>query len=834
MNIAFDDIALLGPLSKNRGIGNYAFGLFKTLIKSDKENHYYMFNIMEEFSWKSYADDENIIEDFYYLGKEQFLAHEPYKEIFGKILQNFIKKNEIDIFIITSPFDGHVLPYRKEWFQNVNVVAIVYDIIPYVMKEHYLTDKNSYKWYMSCVDMLRWCDRLLVISNSVKTDLIHYLDFPADRIDVIWGAINEQFRMINISLDEQKRLYTKFGIHGKYIMCTGGDDERKNIEGLIRSYGKLSKEVRGDYQLVIVCKLSQTSVEKYHNLAIECGVENQVVLTNFASDEELVFLYNLASLMVFPSKYEGFGLPIVEAFACNVPVVTSNNSSLVEIAGDAAILVNPFSEEDVSRGILKALTNCDLEELRLKGRERLKIFQWENVAQWLLQSIHKLNVKNGEKETARKKIAFFTPLPPVESGISDYSVDIIGEINKYFDIDIFIDDGYEASGVSSHTIKIFNHRKYKTQQSYYRTIYQMGNSSYHTYMLPYISRNGGIVVLHDYNLHGALHYVSMSKRNYSMYKKFLLEDYDKTKVESYLEEYRTGKTQPQIYEMVINGAVVNYATQIIVHSEWAAEQLLRKNIEYKVHTIPHYAIIQDIPDENIAKQELGLLNKGMIIGMFGYIHETKRIFPILHAFKRLRKEETACLVCVGKLAKEIETDFNEFVSKNNLADSVIVTGYIDLEIFQKYIDAVDICLNLRYPYNGETSGSLMRILSKGKAVVVNDIGSFSEIPDDACIKLPDARDLTINHEADNIFGALKMLIADSEYRSTLRKNARLYAEKTLDLEVVGKLYKDVIELPQQASPLTENVLKGIADELAEKKYSREEVRNISDSLSACI
>ena len=164
----------------------------------------------------------------------------------------------------------------------------------------------------------------------------------------------------------------------------------------------------------------------------------------------------------------------------------------------------------------------------------------------------------------------------------------------------------------------------------------------------------------------------------------------------------------------------------------------------------------------------------------------------------------------------------------------MVHQYLDFEIFQKYIDAVDICLNLRYPYNGETSGSLMRILSKGKAVVVNDIGSFSEIPDDACIKLPDARDLTINHEADNIFGALKMLIADSEYRSTLRKNARLYAEKTLDLEVVGKLYKDVIELPQQASPLTENVLKGIADELAEKKYSREEVRNISDSLSACI
>ena len=834
MNIAFDDIALLGPLSKNRGIGNYAFGLFKTLIKSDKENHYYMFNVMDKFSWKSFINAENITEDYYFLGKDQFLAHEPYKDLFGKIIQNFIKKYKIDVFIITSPFDGHVLPYKQEWFNGIKVVAIVYDIIPFVMKKHYLADQNSYKWYMSCVDMLRWCDRLLVISNSVKNDLIRYLNFNADKINVIWGAINEHFQELDITSDVQKQIYAKFGIHGKYIMCTGGDDERKNISGLIRSYGRLPQNVKEEYQLVIVCKLSQLSIEKYHNLAIECNAENQIVFTNYVSDEELVCLYNLASLMVFPSKYEGFGLPIVEAFACNVPVVTSNNSSLVEIAGDAAILVDPFSEDDVTRGILKALTDCNLEDLKVKGKDRLNFFQWENVAQWMLQSIYSINMRTAKKETDRKKIAFFTPLPPVESGISDYSVDIVREISKYFDIDIFIDDGYEVSCVFPDAVKIFNHRKYKFHQPYYRTIYQVGNSSYHAYMLPYISKDNGIVVLHDYNLHGLLHYISMSKSNYNMYKKFLLEDYDKGTVETYIAKYKTGEVHPQIYEMPLNGAITNYSTQIIVHSEWAAEQLLRKKIEYKVSVIPHYVIIKNIPNANIAKQELGLSNDNILIGMFGYIHETKRIFPILHAFKELRKHENVRLVCVGKLAKELETEFNEFITSNHLTDFITVTGYIDLDTFQKYIDAVDICLNLRYPYNGETSGSLMRILSKGKAVIVNDIGSFSEIPDNACIKLPNAKSLSLNCEAENIYAALKKLIQNSEYRQLLEKNARLYAEKVLDLKIVGKLYKNIIDLPQQTASLTENTLKEIAVELRNKNYSSEEIQYISNSLSECV
>ena len=173
MNIAFDGIAILGAMSKNRGIGNYAVNQFREIVRQDQENRYFFFNVLEETDiFKEEIQEGLLQEDDFCCVKDDFaLAIPNFEMMYGALVKEYIQKNQIDIFYITSPFDGHLPPYQKEWFEGAQVVATVYDIIPYIMSERYFSQKSDMTWYMERVDMLRWVNRLLVISQSVKDEI---------------------------------------------------------------------------------------------------------------------------------------------------------------------------------------------------------------------------------------------------------------------------------------------------------------------------------------------------------------------------------------------------------------------------------------------------------------------------------------------------------------------------------------------------------------------------------------------------------------------------------------------------------------------------------------
>lgn len=840
MRIAFDATAILGPMSKNRGIGNYSLGQFSAMLQKDKENDYFFFNLFEEeYSLKEHvAESVSLTEVKMYSGQDHFLLRDPYKNTIKKIIRKFLTENKIDLFYITSPFDNLNVHYESEWFEGVKTVALVYDIIPYIFKERYLADQNAYNWYMGCIDFIREMDQIQVISQSVKDDLVQYLQFSPDNIDVIWGGVDPGYQIIDIAENERQALYQKFHIRDRFIMCTGGDDERKNIAGLIEAYSRLSMPLREQYQLVIVCKLSEAAVNRYTQLATDLGCKDRVIFTNFVSNEELLYFYNLASLMAFPSKYEGFGLPVVEAWACGTPVLTSNNSSLVQIAGDGAVLVNPFDVEDIAKGLEYALSECDLQELLKKGQGQLKNFQWERVAENSIVSINLLKNKKTDVANAnekRKRIAFFTPLPPLQSGISDYSVDIIGDLAKYYDIDIYIDSNYEPTIIIPDGVRICNHKSFpRHYREYFEILYQVGNSAFHSYMFRYIQKYKGIVVLHDYNMHGVtIHrcFTTERKKNYSLFKKMLKEDYCVQQVEEYVENLKSGKTGYHIYDMPVNGFIVNYAKKIIVHSYESKAKLLSKNIGRNVSQIWHYANVGEYSGDNrAAKQLMGYQPEDIVIAAFGHIHATKRIIPIIKAYKQLRDENSNVkLLLVGKLDKELQQEFYQLVNNFGIAKDVTVTGYTELENFVKYIDVTDICLNLRYPYNGETSGSLMRIFAKGKCVVVNDIGSFGEFPDEICIKLPSAEVMSAEEEVMHIYAALQELITKPDAARRLGKAAYQFAQENLALDKVGAAYVKCIESPIRPH-LEENDIINIADYLFNYETEDEEIAKVVNTL----
>ena len=839
MNIAFDAAAIFGPMSKNRGIGNYAVDQFKTMIQRDTENRYFLLNFFEDVNMADWLpESENFSAHYFYCGEDNFLLRNPdYQELIGDIIKKFNKEYNIDVFYITSPFESNNVKYKKEWLEGVNVVATVYDIIPYVFKDRYLADQNAYEWYMSCIEMLKWMDKLYVISNSVKDDMIKYLDFDSDKIDVIYGAVSEMYKEIEIPEEEINNLFLKFGIKNDYIMCTGGDDDRKNIGSLIKAYSKMPSELIEKYQLVIVCKLSSEAVDKYKNIINKNRVAGRVILTNFVSSLELLQLYNKAYLMAFPSQYEGFGLPIVEAWACGTPVLTSDNSSLGEIAAESAILVNPFKVQSITEGLVSALKRADLDEFIEKGRKRLEKFRWNVVADATVELLNQFiekKVGNDTKQKAREKIAFFTPLPPLQSGISDYSVDIIGELSQYFNIDVYIDNGYKISCDLPDNVNIYNHKKFKKKAAeYFDIVYQMGNSEFHEYMMPYITAYKGTLVLHDYNLHSLLQYLTLYKQSNNMkqYEKYLLEDFDIETVEEYLKNLQNRTTGIEIRGMELNGCVSNYANKIIVHSDEAREKLLTRNIGRNVRSIRHYAKIEPLVDKSKLKAKYNFSEDEIVIASFGHIHETKRAIPILKAFAMLcKKYNNLRYNFVGKLDKGIKNNFEEIVQQHNLGELVTVTGYTELEQFEEYIDLTDICVNLRHPYNGETSGSLMRELAKGKCVLVNNLGSFSEIPDEGCIKIPPVSEMQEDEEVQAIYAALEELVEDRTRIDEIGMKAREYAIHNLALDKIGIYYRNFI-CDKNVSAVTEEIIKNIiGNELIKKRYNSEEIKQLAITL----
>lgn len=354
MNIAFD-MHFTKTTSNQRGIGRYTHNLIECIKNNYRNNSYFDFH--PEFK-------DNRIE---------------------KQLKSFIVKNAIDIFHITSPFEGNTHQLmKKELFGNAKIVATLYDVIPLFFKGVYLQMESDIKKYVKVLDFIKACDAILSISETTKKDAVTYAKMDPNKIKVILGGVDPKFKVY-----PKVKSSSQYGINKPYVIYTGGDDFRKNLQGIIQAFAKVNKLLNFKYQLVIVGNVNK---ERLFQIAAKAKmVQENLILTGYVSDEGLVKLYNNAELFIFPSFYEGLGLPVLEAMACGVPVLTSNNSSLTEISGNAAYKVNPRDLNEIVLGLLILLKQPNIRNsYRQKGLEHVKQFQWLHVAQRTIEVYNNL------------------------------------------------------------------------------------------------------------------------------------------------------------------------------------------------------------------------------------------------------------------------------------------------------------------------------------------------------------------------------------------------------------------------------------------------------------
>lgn len=228
------------------------------------------------------------------------------------------------------------------------------------------------------------CKKIITISENSRNDIIQYAHIPEEKIINAGMAINDVFKpLANNKYSEDRN---KFHFPSKFILSVGTLQPRKNIVTLLKSFKILIETYRvSNYKLILVGRRawgSKIILEKIKDF----GLARKVIITGYVSDEELICLYNLADIFVYPSLYEGFALPALEAMACRTPVITSNTSSLPEVVEDAAIQVDPLDAEQLADAIYKVLINKELQtQMAKKGFERVKKFSWEKTVKRVIK-----------------------------------------------------------------------------------------------------------------------------------------------------------------------------------------------------------------------------------------------------------------------------------------------------------------------------------------------------------------------------------------------------------------------------------------------------------------
>lgn len=372
MNIAVNTRLLLE--GKMDGIGWFTYETFKRICRNHPE-HEFHFLFDRPFSDKFIFSDNIVPHVVHPQARHPLL----FKVWYDYMIPRKLKSIEADIFI--SP--DAVMSLRT----NIPQMVVLHDL----NFAHYPNDLEK-KWSVflngRTKKFAEKANRIVTVSEFSKQDIIAQYGIAESKVDNVYNGVNESFHPV--SAQEIQHTREKISQGKPYFLFVGSAYPRKNLQRLLPAFDLFKQKTASDTKLVIVGKRFAAYKE------VESAFSNMqhsedVIFTGMLDAHELHHVVASALASVYVSYFEGFGIPILEAFKCDVPVITSNITSMPEVAGDAAILVNPFSVDEIAHALEKMNSDAHLrEDLIIKGRKRLELFSWDKTADKLWQSIEKM------------------------------------------------------------------------------------------------------------------------------------------------------------------------------------------------------------------------------------------------------------------------------------------------------------------------------------------------------------------------------------------------------------------------------------------------------------
>ncbi|WP_262966472.1 glycosyltransferase [Methylobacter psychrophilus] len=821
--------------SRHRGIGRYSLALAQAMVRNRGEHEIIIAlnglfpdtiePIRAEFEGILPQDNIRVWHTL-----DELCGVHPHnirrRKVSELIRESFLASLQPDIIYITSLFEGwgwgggDAITTVGLLTQTIPTVVTLYDLIPFINRTTYLGNPVVESWYENKLDQIRRADLLLAISESSRQEGIDYLGFSQDQVINVGTAADSQFKHIDISSETECSVRKRYGLLHPFILYTGGIDYRKNIEGLIRAYALLPLALRKKHQLAIVCSVQPANRDILAELAQQQGLSpDEMILTGFVPEEDLIVLYNLCKAFIFPSWHEGFGLPALEAMSCGAPVIAANTSSLPEVIGKDEALFNPFDDKEIAEKIEQVLSDDAYRaELIQHGFAQAKKFSWEKSAKVAITAFEKLYVDISKSSQIsflfkpRPKLAYISPLPPERSGISDYSAELLPVLARHYDIDVivaqqYISDPWINENCAVRTVEWFTNHA----DRYERVLYHFGNSAYHQHMFELLGKIPGIVVLHDFFLGNIVTYMGGLNEG-KTYPDFLHKTlYQSHGYQALVERYHA-KNFDWLWKYPCNKVIVEDSIGVIVHSNkprQLAEQWLGKTCANNWSVIPLLRTPQVAIKRVEARSLLGLDTNDFIVCSFGIMGEPKQNHRLLHAWfaSTLSKDKSCHLVFVGG---NDEGPYGawliDMIRDHGLEDRISITGWTDMVQFRHYLSAADVGVQLRSLSRGETSASVLDCMNYGLPTIVNANGSMAELPDDAVWMLPDKFDDA------HLVEALETLWSDNNKRCALGTRARALVMTQHAPRICADQYAQVIEnYYKHAKSNKDSLIKAIAN-----------------------
>jgi glycosyltransferase involved in cell wall biosynthesis len=718
------------------------------------------------------------------------------------IREAFLASLNPDVVHISSLFEGledDAVTGIASFAKNLSTSVTLYDLIPYLQRKPYLENPVVEKWYLGKLEQLKRADLWLSISESARREGLEHLGLPEDRVVNVSTAADEIFTTITISPETEQDLRHRYGLKLPFLLYTGGIDHRKNIERLIGAFAKLPGTIRRAYQLAIVCSISPETRLRLEKHAVRLGLRsNEVVFTDFVPEQDLVALYNLCRLFVFPSWHEGFGLPALEAMHCGAPVIGANTSSVPEVIGRNDALFDPFNEEAIAAKIAQVLTDDQFRAALIShGLEQARNFSWDASAKRAISAYESLHRAKNKKARGlipppnRPTLGYVSPLPPLRTGIADYSAELLPELARHYLVDVIVaqdnvSDPWIKDNCRIRTVAWFEQHGHE----YDRVLYHFGNSPFHAHMFRLLDRLPGIVVIHDFFLGHVQQYLENTGL---IPHAWLRELYQAHGYRAVLERNQREDAAEVVYEYPCNFSVLQQALGVITHSTYPislAEQWYGPSFGKDWVRIPLLRVPANESDRTLARRSLKLPDKAFLVCSFGMLGPTKQNHRLLNAwFHSTMAGDPDChLIFVGENPGGTYcAELLKVICGSANKERVHLAGWTDAETFQRYLLAADVAVQLRTRSRGETSAAVFDCMNYSLPTIINANGAMAELPEDAVWMLPDEFDDGM------LVAALETLYSDPLRRQILGEKAAAVIREDHAPKVCADRYVEAIE-----------------------------------------
>ena len=669
-------------------------------------------------------------------------------------------------------------------------VATLYDLIPLLNPARHLHDPAYRRWYFRRLGLLKRCGLLLAISESSRQEALESLQIRADRIAVVSGAADPLFRPTPADDACWDRWRRDWYLRPGFVLYAGGYDAHKNVDTLIAAFAQLPPAMRQQHPLVLAGRCDESVVKRLRSLARRHRLDDgSLTFTRRIDDAELARLYSSCALFVAPSLHEGLGLPPLEAMACGAAVIGSNTTSLPHVIGRSDALFDPRSRNSIAAKLHDVLTTPGMiESLQQHSRVQTLKFSWKDSARRALEAIEQHTQRAGIRNRSRPRLIYVSPLPPVRSGIADYSARLLRELGSHYDIDVVVDQPEVVDSWIEANFPIRSLNWFCEQgSSCERILYHFGNSPFHAHMFGMLQQQPGVVMLHDSWLGAARNWMA---NDAGSPQSFLAELYDSHGFAGLHHEWRHGRMSA-LDAFPVSRDVIDNALGLIVHSHYAVEQV---RLHYGIAAAEKFAIVpfpreRQYGDRRVARRLLGIEPDDFVVCSFGMLAPTKLNDRLLSAWfqSSLARDERCHLVFVGENhGGDYGQRLRSIIERGNGGARVHITGFASDTMYSDYLAAADVAVQLRATSRGETSAAVFDVLAQGLPLIVNAHGTVRELPEAVSIQVSDQ------------FADTELMVALEELHSDVGRRHALSAEAISLMERhhpadVALYYRNAIE-----------------------------------------